>query len=180
MGLELDILSAKRRHDEALAGRRSALHLFSDELPFRLQASSWLSAQKTASTAARIFDELSEWDIRAGEAWIRDLAYATVPVGAPVSGEVIADGLRLGTVNRADLQDNVKSANPNKVTPEENTNSNPDTKANPDNNTNSDTNLENSTSPATPSRLDRIACSLAAAYLSLGTAFKVPYFDLNG
>ncbi len=38
--LELDLVSAARRHDDALTGRRTALHLFSDELPFRRWAAS--------------------------------------------------------------------------------------------------------------------------------------------
>jgi hypothetical protein len=46
--LELDIEAAARRHDDATAGRTTALHLFSDELPFRRWATAWLAEQKTA------------------------------------------------------------------------------------------------------------------------------------
>src|SRR4051812_48918110 len=35
VALEVDVLSATRRHNDALGNRRTALHLFSDELPFR-------------------------------------------------------------------------------------------------------------------------------------------------
>src|SRR3954468_14959375 len=44
--LELDIAAATRHHSELL-GRASAVHLFSDRLPFRRWASAWLAEQKT-------------------------------------------------------------------------------------------------------------------------------------
>src|SRR3954462_663603 len=46
VALELDISAATRMHDELL-GRASALHLFSDLLPFRRWATGWLAEQKT-------------------------------------------------------------------------------------------------------------------------------------
>jgi hypothetical protein len=49
--LELDISSATRRHDELLA-RETALHLFSDQLPFRRLALAWLAERKTAGPSA--------------------------------------------------------------------------------------------------------------------------------
>ena len=96
-GLELDMLSARRRHDDALSGRSTALHLFSDGLPFRRWASAWLSEQKTASPVDPLFDELALWDTAAGEASLRD------QTGEPEAGQVMAYGLRLGRVNRSDL-----------------------------------------------------------------------------
>lgn len=60
--LELDVLSARRRHEDALSGRASALHLFSDELPFRRWASAWLAEQKTAADVDDLFEELASWD----------------------------------------------------------------------------------------------------------------------
>ena len=96
-GLELDMLSARRRHDDALAGRASALHLFSDGLPFRRQASAWLAEQKTASQPDRLFGEMAGWDVSTAEARLRD-GDAEV-----VAGQVLADGLRLGRVERSDL-----------------------------------------------------------------------------
>lgn len=98
-GLELDMLSARRRHDDALARRGSALHLFSDGLPFRRWASAWLSEQKSASAADPIFDELARWEISSGEASLREQA------GEPEAGQVLADGLRLGQLHVSDLDD---------------------------------------------------------------------------
>jgi hypothetical protein len=43
----LDILGATRRQEELL-GRKTALHLFSDELPYRRVALAWLAERKTA------------------------------------------------------------------------------------------------------------------------------------
>ncbi len=103
-GLELDMLSARRRHEDALAGRSSALHLFSDGLPFRRWASAWLSEQKTASPADPLFDELARWDISTGEASLREQA------GESEAGQVLADGLRLGQLNRSDLDDDATLA----------------------------------------------------------------------
>lgn len=98
-GLELDLLSARRRHSDALSGRATALHLFSDELPFRRWASAWLSEQKTTSAVAPLFDDLAGWDIPTAVASLREQA------GPPGAGEAIADGLRLGQVRRSDLAD---------------------------------------------------------------------------
>ena len=98
-GLELDLLSAGRRHDDALSGRTTALHLFSDELPFRRWASAWLSEQKTTSTVAPLFDDLAGWDLAAATRSLREQA------GEPGAGEAIGAGLRLGQVRRTDLED---------------------------------------------------------------------------
>lgn len=98
-GLELDLLSARRRHDDALSGRPTALHLFSDELPFRRWASAWLSEQKMASPLDPLFDELAVWDVATAVGTLREQA------GEPEEGEAIADGLRLGRIRRADLDD---------------------------------------------------------------------------
>ena len=103
-GLELDLLSARRRHDDALSGRSTALHLFSDELPFRRRASAWLSEQKTASALDPLFDELAAWDVAAAVGALREQA------GQPEAGEAIADGLRLGRVREADLDDESEMA----------------------------------------------------------------------
>lgn len=103
-GLELDILSARRRHDDALARRSSALHLFSDGLPFRRQASAWLSEQKTAPVPDPLLDELAGWDISSAEA---SLCAGGVDIGP---AQVLADGLRLGRLDRSDLDDDAELA----------------------------------------------------------------------
>lgn len=97
--LELDVLSAARRHDDALAGRRTALHLFADELPFRRWSASWLAEQKTAAEPSSLFDELAGWDLEQAYSAIRDWA------GAVPTVEVIGDGLRLGALSAVELAD---------------------------------------------------------------------------
>lgn len=97
--LELDLVSAQRRHDDALTGRRTALHLFSDELPFRRWASSWLAEQKTAAEPSRLFDDLSYWDLERARAVIGEWA------GDAPRAEVVGDGLRLGQLSSVELAD---------------------------------------------------------------------------
>jgi hypothetical protein len=97
--LELDVLCAARRHNDVLGGRRSAFHLFSDELPFRRWATSWLGEQKTSTQPDPLFDELESWKL--------DDAHAALqhPAGRQPAAEVVGDGLRLGEVSTADMSD---------------------------------------------------------------------------
>jgi hypothetical protein len=97
--LELDVESAARRHKDAMSGRRTALHLFSDELPFRRWATSWLAEQKTAPDVSGLFDELAGWDLGTARATI------TAWAGRPPQHEVVAGGLRLGVMTRAGIED---------------------------------------------------------------------------
>ena len=97
--LELDVLSAHRRHDDALSSRRSALHLFSDELPFRRWASAWLSEQKTAVGLDELLQELGDWDSKSAMERLHGWT------GEPERGEKIGSGLLLGRVARPDLED---------------------------------------------------------------------------
>ena len=97
--LELDVLSARRRHDDALSARRSALHLFSDELPFRRWAAAWLSEQKTAPDVDELLYELGGWDNGTATKRLREWT------GAPEPGETIGGGLLLGRVPEHHLQD---------------------------------------------------------------------------
>jgi hypothetical protein len=101
-GLEIDVMSARRRHDDALGGRSTALHLFSDELPFRRWASAWLSEQKTASVADPLIEELTGWDVDVATERLREW---TDDVG---KGEEIADGLRLGRLTRSEIAEQSK------------------------------------------------------------------------
>lgn len=103
-GLELDVLSAQRRHEDALSGRASALHLFSDELPFRRWASAWLAEQKTATDVADLLTELEGWDDGTARRRLGEWA------GEPGPGEVLGDGLLLGRVARPDSDDEAASA----------------------------------------------------------------------
>lgn len=97
--LEIDVLCAARRHNDALGGRRSALHLFSDELPFRRWATSWLAEQKTSIPSDPLFDELESWTLDDARAALRH------PAGRESAMEVIGDGLRLGEVSATDIED---------------------------------------------------------------------------
>lgn len=97
--LELDVLSAHRRHDDALSSRRSALHLFSDELPFHRWTAAWLSEQKTAVNVDGLLEELGGWDSRSSVERLRNWA------GEPERGENIGNGLLLGRVVSSDLED---------------------------------------------------------------------------
>ncbi len=98
-GLELDVLSARRRHEDALSGRASALHLFSDELPFRRWAAAWLAEQKTADEVNELFAELAGWDDDAARRRLSEWA------GEPEPGEALGDGLLLGRAARPDSDD---------------------------------------------------------------------------
>lgn len=97
--LELDIEAASRRHEDMTAGRRTALHLFSDELPFRHWATAWLAEQKTAPELSPIFDELAAWDLAAGRAAIEGWA------GQAPRVEVVGEGLRVGALSRSEVDD---------------------------------------------------------------------------
>lgn len=97
--LELDIRAASRRHEDVTAGRRTALHLFSDEFPFRRWATAWLAEQKTAPERSPIFDELAAWDLPAGRATIEGWA------GHAPRSEVFGDGMRVGALTRSEMDD---------------------------------------------------------------------------
>jgi hypothetical protein len=97
--LELDVLSAKARHEEALR-RQTALHIFSDQLPFQALAISWLREHKLLRDPNGIATSLREWTIDTAR---QDL---TEWVGGPApTGEPLAEGLRLGSVSAAELRD---------------------------------------------------------------------------
>ncbi len=94
--LELDVLSAARRHDDIL-GRSTALHLFSDQLPFRRLAGAWLAEGKTDGSEL-LLDRLQGWTV---EQAIEELKGWTQ--GATPTGEPVGDGLLLGKLGRDEL-----------------------------------------------------------------------------
>ena len=104
VALELDVLSAQRRHEDALSARKSALHLFSDELPLRRWAAAWLSEQKTADGVDDLLMELSDWDNDSAAKRLREWT------GEPVPGEVLGGGLRMGQVPMPSVED-IRSLN---------------------------------------------------------------------
>lgn len=93
--LELDILSASYRHDDLLQ-RSSALHLFSSAFPFRRWAEGWLAEQKTLNPDP-FFVELAGWDLNQARESLSVLA------GNSPGGERIGEGLRLGQLTQAEL-----------------------------------------------------------------------------
>ncbi len=97
--LELDILSATRRHNEVADGRVTALHLFSDELPFRRWATAWLADQKMPGERSSIFGELELWNLAAARDSLRQWA------GCEPAPEVVGHGLLLGELSPSELQD---------------------------------------------------------------------------
>lgn len=102
--LEIDVVSAGRRHDNALSGRRTALHLFSHELPFRRWTAAWLSEQKTAATPDPIFDVLASWDVRTARATLVNWA------GEARRGKVMGDGLLIGELPKQEIHNKVDPA----------------------------------------------------------------------
>jgi len=97
--LEISIASAARTQDRLL-GRSSALHLFSDQLPFRRWARAWVAEQKTV-VPDPLFDVLQRWDEASA---VVDLRGWT---GSNAAGhmELVGDGLLLGTLSQAELRD---------------------------------------------------------------------------
>jgi hypothetical protein len=98
--LELDVAAATAVHVELL-GRASAIHLFSDLLPFRRWATGWLDEQKTALDPDPLLARLECWtDDEATDtlrAWSRGLDAK--------SGEQLGDGLLLGRLSAAEVAD---------------------------------------------------------------------------
>jgi len=99
-GLELDLLSAGRRQEQIL-GRPTALHLFSDWLPFRRMSLAWLAEHKTDGPSP-FLERLAAWGLDQAVADLTDWA-----AGAPRSGEPLGPGLLLGSLTRSELEDEV-------------------------------------------------------------------------
>jgi hypothetical protein len=97
--LDLSIRSAGQHHDDRL-GRPSALHLFSDHLPFRRWATAWLAERKT-TVGDPYIARMRVWTV---ESAVRDIA-ELCGTQTPPSGEALGVGLRLGQVEAADLSE---------------------------------------------------------------------------
>ena len=98
--LELDVTAATAMHNELL-GRSTALHLFSDLLPFRRWTCGWLAEQKTAVEPEPLLDELEDWTEDAAAS-----AISTWCGGADwTPGEEMGHGLRLGQLAGAEISD---------------------------------------------------------------------------
>ena len=98
VGLEIDLLSATRRHHDLLP-RATALHIFSPQLPFHGLAVAWLSEQKTAPLAPLV-ERLAGWNDQAA---VSDIgAWSSTGTTA---GEAIGSGLLLGTLSKTEVAD---------------------------------------------------------------------------
>jgi len=101
--LELDVAAATRMHGQLL-GRLTALHLFSDRLPFRRWAVGWLAEQKTVTKAHQLLEVLENWTLKEAVESIR-----TWTAGAALSrAEPLGEGLLLGRITGADIDDPTK------------------------------------------------------------------------
>jgi hypothetical protein len=89
--LEVDVAAATRMHHELL-GRSSALHLFSDLLPFRRWANGWLAEQKTAPESDPLLGTLQSWTAEESTNTLR----AWCGGADQTRGEALGDGLLLG------------------------------------------------------------------------------------
>jgi hypothetical protein len=100
--LELDVAAATGMHSQLLA-RSTALHLFSDLLPFRRWATGWLAEQKTAPEPDPLLDLFENWTADDAAASMR--GWCDGP--KPLRGEALGDGLLLGRLTSAQLADEV-------------------------------------------------------------------------
>jgi hypothetical protein len=91
--MELSMISARARHDEAL-GRKDAAHLFSDELPFFRLVHSWLLEQK-------LQDDLKPFEFF--RTVTTEELLGRLPDG--LHPERRASGLYLGTLTKDQVQD---------------------------------------------------------------------------
>jgi hypothetical protein len=97
--LELDVAAASKMHDELL-DRPTALHLYSDRLPFRRWASSWLAEQKTATELDPLVRTLEGWTAETAAECLRAWSGSEVP-----RGESLGEGLLLGRMSAEELAD---------------------------------------------------------------------------
>lgn len=98
-GAELAVLSAAKRHADALPDRDDVVHLFGEPLPAFAEALAWLAELKTGGDASPL-DQLRAWatldDARAGVAALS---------GEPPPGERIGTTFRLGKIRADELAD---------------------------------------------------------------------------
>lgn len=98
--LQLDVSVAARMHDELL-GRSTALHLFSDALPFRRWAMGWLAEQKTCDDGHDLLSTFEEWNSDRAVSTLR--AWCDPVERTP--GESLGNGLLLGRLTGQELED---------------------------------------------------------------------------
>jgi len=96
--LELDIAAATVIHDQLL-GRSTALHLFSDALPFRRWALGWVAEQKTAAPPDPLLGILEDWTAASSAVAVDD--WCQLP--RQPSGEHLGEGMLLGRLTSSEL-----------------------------------------------------------------------------
>ncbi len=104
--LELDVAAASHMHVELL-GRSTALHLFSDLLPFRRWATGWLAEQKTAPEPDPVLGILEAWSMQGSTDTLRIWCGAV----QPGRGESLGDGLLLGRLTTLEIGDPARLQN---------------------------------------------------------------------
>ncbi len=98
--LQLDVSAAARMHDELL-GRSTALHLFSELLPFRRWATGWLAEQKTTDVVPALLANLEALTADEAAKTLHDFCGGIEPPG----GETLGNGLLLGRLSSTDLDE---------------------------------------------------------------------------
>ncbi len=98
--LEMDVAAASRMHRELL-GRSSALHLFSDQLPFQRWTDGWLAEQKTATNLDPVLTTLQNWTGEDAAETLRSWCGTAEPSQA----EPLGDGLLLGRLSPLEVDD---------------------------------------------------------------------------
>lgn len=104
VGGELALLSAAKRHADALPDRDDVVHLFGEPLPAFAEAVAWLAELKTGGDT-RYLDELRGWSTI-------DVAHdaLSAATGDRPPGERIGATLRLGKVAASELADPSRAA----------------------------------------------------------------------
>jgi hypothetical protein len=98
--LELDVAAATGMHAQLLA-RSTAVHLFSDLLPFRRWAIGWLAEQKTAPEPDELLSRLENWTVESSAGSLRSWCGNT----KPTRSEVLGEGLLLGRLTATQIAD---------------------------------------------------------------------------
>jgi hypothetical protein len=98
--LQLDVSAAARLHDELL-GRATALHLFSDGLPFRRWTLGWLAEQKTADDGRDLLTSLESWN----EDQLMSNLGEWCGLMEPRPGEPLGNGILLGQLEARELDE---------------------------------------------------------------------------
>jgi hypothetical protein len=98
--LQLDVAAGARLHNELL-GRSSALHLFSDGLPFRRWTTGWLGEQKTSDDGRDFLTSLESWTEDQLVSALREWCGAS----DRRSGEPLGNGILLGHLGANELEE---------------------------------------------------------------------------